>query len=195
MTRARRLPAAAAALCGVLLLLVPTTGIAIAQTTGPTLAKCTCHFDEKAPPVTDGAQAVNATLCVQMMDKGHKWCEITVACLRGNIGPQCPAGSAPQAALLPLYAFAIAETTQTNGPENFAFIKQFERFGEVVERLSKENSVAIATCVELYRSRSKESKSIISGEFACAYDPTTGWLAIIFISGPDLVQFSFGARE
>jgi hypothetical protein len=195
MSKVHRFRAAIGTLCVGLLLLMLSGSIAVAQLSGPTLAKCTCHFDEKDPPATDGAQAVNATLCVQMMDKSHKWCEITVACLRGNIGPQCGASSAPQTALLPLYAFAVAQITQTGGPPLNLMKPTFGENEETVSNLSKENSAAIENCVKSYLSRSKEDRQITADRFDCAYDRTTGWLAIAFIAGPDLIQFSFGPRE
>jgi hypothetical protein len=184
----------AVALC-VSVLLLTRDKIALAQSSGATLAKCTCSLDDKAPPDTDGARAANATLCVQMLDQGHKWCEITVACLRGNIGPQCNASSSPQSALLPLYAFAVAQITQTGGPSLSFMSPRFDADRKAVEALSQKNSDGIDRCVSYYQSRSKESITVEGGGFACAYDQTTGWLGIAFFNRPDLVQFSFGPRD
>jgi hypothetical protein len=176
--------------------LVARDKFALAQSSGPTLAKCTCRLDDKAPPDSDGARAANATLCVQMLNQGHKWCEITVACLRGNIGPQCGAGSSPKSALLPLYAFAVAQITQTGGPALSFMGPRFDANRNAVDALSQKNNEVIDECVRYYRSQSKE-KGITAegGGFACAYDQTTGWLAIAFFNPPDLVQFSFGPRD
>src|SRR6266540_1220623 len=86
-----------------LLLLVLFSSQASAQGTGPSLDKCTCHFIDGSDPAQDGAAASNATLCVQTLDKMHHWCEITVACLRGNQGPSCGSKSDPKSALQPLF--------------------------------------------------------------------------------------------
>ena len=146
----------ASVLC-VSVLLLARDRIALAQSSGATLAKCTCRLDDKAPPDTDGARAANATLCVQMLDQGHKWCEITVACLRGNVGPQCGASSSPKSALLPLYDFAVAQITQTGGPALSFMGQRFEADRNMVDALSQKNNEPIDVCVRYYHSRSKES--------------------------------------
>jgi hypothetical protein len=187
--------AAVGALLGIVLLLVPAGDVAVAQTTGPTLAKCTCHFDDKDPPATDGATAVNATLCVQMLDKGHKWCEITVACLRNNVGPQCGAGAAPQSALLPLYAFAVAQVTQSGGPALEFMAPNFKSNQDALVKVAAANEKALRSCIESYSRRSSEDQRILGEQFFCTFDHSTGWLAIAFNFGPQTVQFSFGPRE
>lgn len=195
MSTLNKLRAMVIAFWGIVLLLAPACDVAIAQTAGPTLAKCTCHLDEKAPPATDGATAVNATLCVQMLDDKHKWCEITVACLRNNIGPQCGAGAAPQAALLPLYAFAVAQVIQSGGPELPFMAPSFKSNQDSLVKLVATNEAALRNCVESYSRRSSEDQRIPGKQFFCTFDHSTGWLAIAFNFGPQTVQFSFGPRE
>jgi hypothetical protein len=53
------------------------------------LEKCTCRLDSTAAEDTSGSRAVNATLCVQQTDDKRHWCEVTIECLRGGIGPDC----------------------------------------------------------------------------------------------------------
>lgn len=178
-----------------MLLLMPVGSVAVAQFAGATLAKCTCNFDENGQPATNGAQAVNATLCVQMLDKGHKWCEITIACLRNNVGPQCGYSGTAQTALLPLYAFAIAQMPQTGDPALAFMEPRFKINQDAVAQLSYKNEDAIKNCVNSYYTHSKEDRRIPGEEFSCAFDHTTGWLAIAFNLGPQFVQFSFGPRE
>jgi hypothetical protein len=154
-----------------------------------------CRFDDRDPPATDGATAVNATLCVQMLDKGHKWCEITVACLRNNIGPQCGAGAAPQAALLPLYAFAVAQVIQSGDPALAYMAPSFRSNQEALARLAAANETALRNCITSYSRRSNEDQRIPGEQFSCTFDHSTGWLAIAFDFGPQTVQFLFGPRE
>ena len=174
--------------------LVISGGSTYAQTAGPTLAKCTCHFDEKDPPTVDGAQAVNATLCIQMLDKGHKWCEITVACLRGNMGPQCGAGAAPKEALLPLYAYAVAQISQSNDPGSTSIVAGFGAQEGQFQQLIAVNGDAIADCANAYTRRG-DDQQIPGKQFHCAFDRQSGWLACSFDLGSQSVQFSFGRRE
>jgi hypothetical protein len=55
------------------------------------LGKCACHVDPNAAGDTSGSRVANATLCVQQMDPNTHWCEVTIQCLRGGIGPDCSA--------------------------------------------------------------------------------------------------------
>jgi hypothetical protein len=168
---------------------------AIAQSPGATLSKCTCHLDENAPPDSQGARAANATLCVQMLDKGHRWCEITVACLRGNIGPQCQASSGPKEALLQLYDYSAKEILTADGPQLATFGPMLDRDKNFIAEFTKIDGSTIDDCVRSYLTHSKEDTRRSGKGVRCGFDRQSGWLAIVFDAGAQLVQFSFGPRE
>lgn len=167
---------------------------ALAQAPGATLQKCTCHLDENGPPEWNGATAANATLCVQMLDKGHKWCEITVACLRGNLGPQCHTSSGPKEALIQLYDFSATEIMQADGPQLATFGPMLARNKDAVAQLIQKNASPIDNCVKSYLSRSEDTRRT-GMQMVCRFDRQSGWLAILFDAGDQLVRFSFGPRE
>jgi hypothetical protein len=130
----------------------------------PTLAKCSCHLDEHGPPDSLGARATNATLCVQMLDQGHKWCEITVACLRGNMGPQSKASGAPKQALLPLFEDAAQQVAQAGGAPATFMAPQLSRAKDAIAKLTATNDGPINDCVAAYSARSREDKRQSRGE-------------------------------
>jgi hypothetical protein len=139
--------------------------------------------------------AANATLCVQMLDKGHKWCEITVACLRGNIGPQCQARSGPKEALIQLYDYSAKEIIDAGGPQLATFGPMIVRDRSFIEQSIKKDGPTIDGCVGSYLAHSSDEKPRTGTSVTCRFDQKSGWLAISFDAGAQLVQFSFGPRE
>jgi hypothetical protein len=176
--------------------------IATAEDPAPTLAKCTCQFDEKAPPANQGARASNATLCVQILDPSHKWCEITVHCLRGKIGPNCGAAPAPKEAVLKLYGESVQQMKEAGGRQLEFLGSKFDSNGTAIAQLLDANKSLLDNCARAYVSRS-ETFVRTEGQFACKYDREDRWLALAFRlygpSGPapgdQFIQFSFGPPE
>ena len=192
MTIAANIAKAAALLIVISLVDVNATS---AADSGATLAKCTCQFKDNGSPGSDGANAVNATLCIQTLDKRHSWCEITIACLRGNMGPKCNASANPKQELPSLYRFHAQQMTEGNGPFLAVFAPMIGRNGEAVAQLTAKNDGAISNCVDSYLKRSSDDTRRSADNVTCSFDHLTGWLAIAYSVGDQIVQFSFGRRE
>jgi hypothetical protein len=183
-----------------IVVLVAWTGLVApswAEEAKPTLEQCTCVFDEKAAPGTQRARASNATLCVQTIDRSpnQRWCEITIACLRRNVGPDCRASSSPKQALLPLYDFHRTQVLEAGGsPIPAAFAAQAGANGQAIARLSAEAGKALDDCVRAYLDRG-EDKAQTDKQVSCHYNRATRWLDIAFELEAQIVKFSFGPRE
>ena len=168
---------------------------AIANDVPPTLAQCTCHFDDKAPPDQQGARASNGTLCVQMLNKRHHWCQITIACLRGNIGPKCRAKSAPGKSIYDLYGFAARSIAASKDAAAAIFLPTLTPSAQAIAALSNKNSQSIAACAASYTNNSKERRHESAGGFNCTFNPATRWLVYTFYTDQTVIQFSFGPKE
>jgi hypothetical protein len=168
---------------------------ASAQNSGPTLEKCTCHFDQNGPADKEGALAANATLCVQTLDTGRRWCDITIHCLRGNMGPNCPAATNPKHALYSLYQSHVQDVVEAGGPAVAAFANMAESNGQAVNVAAKDADKELTACSDAYLSKGDKSASGIKGGFSCAYDGQSRWLTLTFSQGKELVRFLFGPSE
>ncbi|MEJ0077366.1 MAG: hypothetical protein WDO17_18395 [Alphaproteobacteria bacterium] len=158
----------------------------------PTLEQCTCIFEETAPPTSQRARAVNATLCVQTLDKKQKYCELTIACLRHNIGPNCGASSDPKRSILPLYNLHQDEVSKVT-PKNPRVVEQLAKQAKEISTLTEQSGKIIDACVDAYIKQSPLKEALKDNKVSCGLND--GWLSIAFNFEGWLVKFSFGPRQ
>jgi hypothetical protein len=104
-----------------------------------TLAKCTCRVDPAAADSTSGSRAANATLCVQQTDNNKHWCEVTIECLRGGIGPHCSTMPADTQGITNLFFQHIDALSSDPSPVSKEMINnQKETFGIIASTLKDE---------------------------------------------------------
>jgi hypothetical protein len=163
-----------------------------AEESKPTLEQCTCIFEETAPPTFQRARAVNATLCVQTLDKKQKYCELTIACLRHNIGPNCGASSDPKRSIPPLYNLHKDEVSKAI-PQNPRMVEQLAKHGAEISTLTEKAGKTIDACVDAYIKQSPLKGALKEDRVSCGF--SDGWLSIAFNFGDQLVKFSFGPRQ
>jgi len=169
------------------------SNIAGAQNSGPTLDKCTCHLTDGEDPSKDGASASNATLCIQSLDQARRWCEITVACLRGNLGPACQAKATPKTALVPLFKQHVESIVVARDASPAIYQSADNAFAAVVEA-EKYNSPELDACSLAYL-EGKNSVSRTATNFSCSYSADSRWLTISLNTGDQMVRFLFGPQE
>jgi len=164
-----------------------------AQDPGPTLEKCACQLDEKPTPGEHGARATNATLCVQTFDRQRRWCEITIECLRGNLGPNCKFPTSARASLAPLYEAHIKQVSADQSPMSANILKYAPLNYKYINDSSRQNEKLLQTCLLAYGKR--DPIGIREKDFSCSVDRESRWLQITYDLGAQLVRFSFAPPE
>jgi hypothetical protein len=156
------------------------------------LQKCGCHLDSNAPEGTNGSRAANATLCVQQMDNNRHWCEVTIECLRGGIGPDCSPPKTPQdvTRLFFQHINALSSNPSTVAEEMTKNSK--ETVGKIYESLKYDGSIYDA-CVDAFVNN-KAISLVGKTDFRCAVDKE-GWATLRFGAPPYTIEYFFSEQS
>jgi len=150
-----------------------------------TLTKCTCHVaDESSTEDKDGSRAVNATLCVQQLDKNRHWCEVTIECLRGRIGPDCSSMPKDAQELGDLFRTHIEQLRLEQSPAAKEMIEKSKDTFASIYGATKYDADTYAKCFDALQAR-KEINLKGSNQLSCL--ATSEGSATVKIDAPPYV--------
>jgi hypothetical protein len=180
---------AAAFILVLLLVAVSTSGRANAQAT---LEKCTCQLDSKDAAGTNGSRAANATLCVQQKDDNRHWCEVTIECLRGGLGPDCSGMQNDTGRFTKLFFQHIEQLSHDPSVVAKEMISQQKDTGASLENTLKNDSATFLSCFTYYL----DKKPIyLDGKYGLQCDVSKDGSAVVQIEAkPYSILYYFAAQ-
>jgi hypothetical protein len=117
------------------------------------LEKCTCRLDSNAAEDTNGSRAVNATLCVQQTDDKRHWCEVTIECLRGGIGPDCSGMQKDSGHLTKLFFQHIDELRFSSSVVAKEMVDQSKTTWLSLDNTLKNDATSYASCFNAFANK------------------------------------------
>jgi hypothetical protein len=159
-----------------------------------TLGKCDCHVDPAGTDNTSGSRAVNATLCVQQMDNNKHWCEVTIECLRGSIGPDCSTMPKDTQGLTKLFSQHISALSNDPSPIAKEMIEKSKDTTQILYSALKEEQSTYDSCFDALTKKmaiSLDAKGKYN--FQCAVDKE-GWATVRLEAPPYTISYFFAEQ-
>jgi hypothetical protein len=159
-----------------------------------TLEKCACHVDPNAAESTSGSRAVNATLCVQQMDPNRHWCEVTIECLRGGIGPDCSTMPKDTQGITRLFFQHIDALSSDPSIVAKEMIDKSKDTAGILAYTLKDEAETYNSCFDALR---KNTTISLEGKgkygFKCAVNKE-GWATLRFEAPPYTISYFFAEQ-
>jgi len=158
------------------------------------LAKCTCHtLDQSSTEDKDGSRAVNATLCIQQLDPNNHWCEVTIHCLRGGIGPDCSGMPKDSQGLVTLFKTHIQYLIANPSKIGKEMIGQSEKTLGFIYDTSKYDQPIYSKCFDAFQDKKELS---LKGENGLRCIVTNEGTASVKIDAPPYtIIYSFSEKQ
>ncbi|MBX9841699.1 MAG: hypothetical protein K2Z80_07820 [Xanthobacteraceae bacterium] len=153
---------------------------------------CVCHIDGKGgPEERDGSNATNATICVQSMDTGKRWCNVTIECLRNHKLPNCETRGAPVSSLPKLFESHLRSLRAIPTLRDEA--NRLENGFSQINGLSRDPPPALRGCSANFE-KGEPTSPVIEGRLSCGVSRNSRWLFIDYIFDAVSVRFLFSRQ-
>lgn len=156
-----------------------------------TLGKCACHLDPTTAEDKNGSTAANATLCVQQMDPNRHWCEVTIECLRGGLGPDCSTMPKDTQGITRLFFQHINALSNDPSPVAKEMIEKSKDTAGILAYTLKDQEGAYNYCFKAFMN--KDTVSVVGkGKygFLCSTNKE-GWATIRLEAPPYTISYFF----
>ena len=158
------------------------------------LEKCACHVDPNAAEDSSGSRVANATLCVQQMDPNKHWCEVTIECLRGGLGPDCSTMPKDTQGITKLFFQHIDALSSTPSPVAKEMIAKSKDTAGILAYTLKDEEATYNSCFDALMKNtaiSQEGKGKYG--FRCSVNKE-GWATVRFEAPPYIIDYFFSEQ-